>query len=103
MGFKGVYIAQTCFPGVKSQSLTPSELLRTNWIYLNYFVICHLSIKNILQNDGWSNSLIEHQENMSVKCIPRKPHFYIVKMGFAVVFLFFVLILIQNIDCGYSL
>ena len=31
-----------------------------------------------------------------------KPHFYIVKMGYAGVYLFF-LFLLQNIDCGYSL
>ena len=33
---------------------------------------------------------------------PLKPHFYIVKLGFARVYLFF-LFLLQNIDCGYSL
>ena len=43
-----------------------------------------------------------HQENMSVKCIPPKPHIYKVKLVFTGVYLLF-LILIQNIDCGYSL
>ena len=33
---------------------------------------------------------------------PPKPHFYIAKLGFAGVYLFF-LFLLQNIDCGYSL
>ena len=33
---------------------------------------------------------------------PCKPHFYIVKLGFAGVYLFF-LFLLQNIDCGYLL
>ena len=33
---------------------------------------------------------------------PLKPHFYIVKLGYAGVDLFF-LFLLQNIDCGYSL
>ena len=33
---------------------------------------------------------------------PLKPHFYIVKLGFAGVYLFFTFLL-QNIDCGYSL
>ena len=33
---------------------------------------------------------------------PLEPHFYIVKLGFAGVYLFF-LFLLQNIDCGYSL
>ena len=36
------------------------------------------------------------------KCIPPKPHFYIEKLGYAGVYLFF-LFLLQNIDCGYSL
>ena len=31
-----------------------------------------------------------------------KPHFYIAKLGYAGVYLFF-LFLLQNIDCGYSL
>ena len=33
---------------------------------------------------------------------PRKPHFYIVKLGFTGVYIIF-LISAQNIDCGYSL
>ena len=33
---------------------------------------------------------------------PLKPHFYIVKLWYARVYLFF-LFLVQNIDCGYSL
>ena len=33
---------------------------------------------------------------------PLKPHFYIVKLGYAGLYLFY-LILLQNIDCGYSL
>ena len=33
---------------------------------------------------------------------PLKPHFYIEKLGYAGVYLFFLLLL-QNIDCGYSL
>ena len=33
---------------------------------------------------------------------PFEPHFYIAKLGYAGVYLFF-LFLLQNIDCGYSL
>ena len=33
---------------------------------------------------------------------PLKSHFYLVKLGYAGVYLFF-LFLLQNIDCGYSL
>ena len=49
---------------------------------------------------------VSHQENMSVKCIYilylLKPHFYIVKLGYAGVYIFF-LFLLRNIDCVYSL
>ena len=37
-----------------------------------------------------------------MKCISAEPHFYIEKLGYAGVNLFF-LFLLQNIDCGYSL
>ena len=50
---------------------------------------------------------MNHQENKSMKSIPLEPHVHTVKLG---VFLgigkpvfFFFLILLQNIDCGYSL
>ena len=33
---------------------------------------------------------------------PLEPHFYIAKLGYAGIYLFF-LFLLQNIDCGYSL
>ena len=33
---------------------------------------------------------------------PLEPHYYIAKLGYAGVYLFF-LFLLQNIDCGYSL
>ena len=46
--------------------------------------------------------IASHQENMSVQYIPLKPHFYMEKMGYAGVCLFFFFLL-QNIDCGYSL
>ena len=45
---------------------------------------------------------VDHHENRSMKSIPPEPHFYIEKLGFAEVYLFF-LFLLQNIDCGYSL
>ena len=44
----------------------------------------------------------KYQENLSVKCVPLKLHFYIAKLRYAGVYLFF-LFLLQNIDCGYSL
>ena len=38
----------------------------------------------------------------SCNIYPLEPHFYIAKLGYAGVYLFF-LFLFQNIDCGYSL
>ena len=43
-----------------------------------------------------------HSENMFAKCIPTIPHFYLLNMGLTRIYLF-LLFLIQNIDCGYSL
>ena len=36
-----------------------------------------------------TNKLLKHQDNIPEQCIPPKPHFYIVKLGFAWVSLFF--------------
>ena len=43
-----------------------------------------------------------HHENILYNFDPLKPHFYIVKLGFAGVQVIF-LISAQNMDCGYSL
>ena len=48
------------------------------------------------------NTEIYFKRNISGKHVCVKPHFCIVKLGFAGVYLFFF-ILIQNIDCRYSL
>ena len=47
----------------------------------------------------WSGCSQLHHDNMSVKSIPLKPNFYIEKLGYAGVYLFF-LFLLQNIDCA---
>ena len=47
-------------------------------------------------------SITVHHENMPINFDPLKPHYYIVKLGFAGVFIIFV-ISAENIDCGYSL
>ena len=44
--------------------------------------------------------LISHQEN---NVNPPKTHFYIEKLVFAALLNLFLLFLLQNIDCGYSL
>ena len=53
--------------------------------------------------NAWNSSLIFF---ITKKCLcnfdPLKPHFYIVKLGFTGVYIIF-LILLRNIDCGYSL
>ena len=45
---------------------------------------------------------VTSQKHVRVIYTPLEPHFYIVKLGYPGVYLFF-LFLLQNIDCGYSL
>ena len=46
--------------------------------------------------------ILKHQENMPVNRTPPHTSRYIVKLGYAGIYLFF-LFLLQNIDCGYTL
>ena len=50
----------------------------------------------------WFPSGFNIRKTCPCNIYPLKPHFYIEKLGFAGVYLFF-LFLLQNIDCGYSL
>ena len=54
----------------------------------------------------WRYSSTKQQKITTKTCLynfdPLKPHFYIVKLGFTGVYIFF-LFLLKNIDCGYSL
>ena len=56
-------------------------------------------MRAILEHDNIDNI----RKLSPCRIYPLKPHFYIVKLGFAGVYLFFFLFLLQNIDCGYSL
>ena len=49
--------------------------------------------------DSWAISI---RKTYPCNVYPLEPHFYIAKLGYAGVYLFF-LFLLQNIDCGYSL
>ena len=48
------------------------------------------------------NSQIFIRKTCPCNVYPLEPHFYIAKLGYAGVYLFF-LFLLKNIDCGYSL
>ena len=50
-----------------------------------------------------STDLLSHRENMSVKCIPPKTPLLYNENGVYRGKLFFLLFLLQNIDCGYTL
>ena len=50
----------------------------------------------------WSKQTINIRKTCPCNVYPLETHFYIEKLGYAGVHLFF-LILLQNIDCGYSL
>ena len=57
---------------------------------------------------GWITSLGQKFDKSIImitspcNVYPLTPHFYVVKLGFTEVYIIF-LILLQNIDCGYSL
>ena len=75
--------------------------------------ISHMPIAE-LENDSesvWVKVFANKTSHFVASCIritcpcnehPLKPHFYIEKVGFTRVYIFF-LFLLQNIDCGYSL
>ena len=57
--------------------------------------------------EGWINGQVYRRTDNITKTRlynfdPLKPHFYIVKLGFTEVYII-LLILLKNIDCGYSL
>ena len=59
---------------------------------------------NVDLGDMLCLSEILHVSRKTCPCniYPLEPHYYIAKLGYAGVYLFF-LFLLQNIDCGYSL
>ena len=63
-----------------------------------------LTIKQFAHKQSTNN--LHKQIHITKTCLcnvyPREPHFYIAKLRYAGVYLFF-LFLLQNIDCGYSL
>ena len=78
---------------------------------MSLMLVC-LQIRQLESSeDKLDNKAVEKWDNNHFQIItktcpcnvnPLEPHFYIIKMGFAEVYLFF-LFLLQNIDCGYSL
>ena len=60
------------------------------------FYLCCLPLNNR------TSSLVIITKTCPYNVYPLKPHFYIAKLGYAGVYLFF-LFLLQNVDCGYSL
>ena len=78
-----------CMNGLTKTVLKKSMLLFFENSRLFLFVQWHANIYIIMKT-------------CPCKVYPLKPHFYMVKLGYAGVCLFF-LFLLQNIDCGYSL
>ena len=77
-------------PNLKTMILTKySEKLTINFI------------NNMLKSRFQEINLVI-TKNCLCNVYPFEPHFYIAKLGYAWVYLFF-LFLLQNIDCGYSL
>ena len=74
--------------------------------FSNYHLYLEIEpLHTILQADCqklFQENYISIRKTCPCKVYPLKPHFYIVKLGYAGVYLFF-LFLLKNIDCGYSL
>ena len=74
-------MSKTCFPGKKNYSKMSYAEMKTQSANVKYIAITKTCLYNVY---------------------PLKPNFYIVKLGFAGVYIIF-LISAENIDCGYSL
>ena len=75
----------------------------TSLIYFVYFVNLLGSKHSVSENDPLADALVlSIRKTCPCNTYPLKSHFYIAKLGFAGVYLFFLFSL-QNIDCGYSL
>ena len=94
----------TCLNPTQKQICGPGELLRDKHTCVK------IDMCPCLKPDGSVAQvhISHHLTSMSIRkacpCneYPLKPHFYIAKLGYAGVFLFF-LFLLQNIDCEYLL
>ena len=64
--------------------------------YQNRLIVIHIYINMI------NAKCIIITKTCPCNVYPIEPHFYIAKLGYAGVYIFF-LFLLQNIDCGYSL
>ena len=80
-----------------------------NAIFTETSALTAVNIKELFEQIGNVLALILHdifiqtiRKTCPCNIYPRIPHFYIEKLGYAGVYLFF-LFLLQNIDCGYSL
>ena len=112
--YMGVYITRTCFPDVW---FSGTLLLYGTNVYqgagrkLNYFPM-YLQVCNYISCCLFVCFMINAQRPVCLRIVitktcpcneyPLIPHYYIAKLGYAGVYLFF-LFLLQNIDCGYSL
>ena len=56
-----------------------------------------------LLSENFQFLLVKFSIYLNRRVFVMKPHFYIVKLGFTVVYIIFFLFLLKNIDCGYSL
>ena len=82
---------------------------RFHWLLKFQFLVQLLTGKHLTFHSLYILSKLFNQIYASRKhvCVmytpPTEPHFYTAKLGYAGVYLFFFLFLLQSIDCGYSL
>ena len=98
--------------GVQTQTVQPQKMVRglKFWIYqveeLYYLVVKTKAMISWAVTVQLICAFVFIYPNIRITCPcnehPLTPHFYIEKVGFTRVYIFF-LFLLQNIDCGYSL
>ena len=101
---KNIHKAPTA-QNIKHQKIRLFIILIFGVVWLEFFQVMHFFKLGGMQMCN-TNANPPYKLNIRKTCpcseYPLKPHFYIVKLGFAGVYLFF-LFLLQNIDCGYTL
>ena len=74
----------------------------------NFHILLYKIRNQVIQTNSWKSDedILRPSWGIRKTCLcniyPSIAHFYIAKLGYAGVYLFF-LVLLQNIDCGYSL
>ena len=92
-----VYLNKRVFVMRKRNSVFTLDDLAQIFIFLRSMILHFVTLDDLAQIIFFVTKTRLYNSD------PRKPHFYIVKLGFTGVYIIFLLFSAQNIDRGYSL